>query len=215
MNELRALIFRVCSTISLVVLIILACLAPGANGQTKTTQPKSSKVAVQPSEELTQLRAEISRLQERITKLENRLAFQEYLLKDKQEKHDQIYLDLTQHEFQRLDTDSGTVLVSFEDATPYLNGYKIHLTIGNPSSMGYAGYKLKVRWAKTYDYDKYTEASYAEWNKSIQEKEISFTEKLEPGVWNPAEFILSPAAADQLGYITLTITTNTVSMHRK
>ncbi|HEY2232799.1 MAG TPA: hypothetical protein VGK01_04920 [Candidatus Angelobacter sp.] len=215
MKELRAFIIRVSPIISLAVLITLTCLSSGANGQTKMAQPKSTKTPVQPSEELTQLRAEISRLQERVTKLENRLTFQEYLLKGKQEKHDQIYLDLTEHAFQRLDTDSGTVLVSFEDATPYLNGYKIHLTIGNPSSMGYAGYKLKVRWAKTYDYNKYTEASYAEWDKSIQEKEISFTEKLEPGVWNPAEFILSPAAADQLGYITLTITTNTVSLHTK
>ncbi|MFL6311260.1 MAG: hypothetical protein ACJ71W_04065 [Terriglobales bacterium] len=215
MKELRALIVRVLPIIPLAIVTVLACSPLGASGQTKMSQTKSPKTSAQPSEELMQLRAEVSRLQEKITKLEGRLSFQEYLLKSKQEKHDQILLDLTEHAFQRLDTDSGIVLVSVEDAAPYLNGYKVHLSIGNPSSMGYSGYKLKVRWGKTYDFNKYTEESYTEWDKSIQEKEISFTQKLDPGVWNPAELILTPASPDQLGYMTLASSTNTVSLRTR
>ena len=208
MQTLRTLIIRAL-LITSAVLTALAFMSLDASGQSR-----SPKTPAQPSE-MGQLRTEISSLQERITKLEGRLSFQEYLLKTKQEKHDQINLDLTDHAFQRLDTNSGLVLVSFEDAVQYLNGYKIHLTIGNPSSMGYSGYKLKIRWGRAYDFNKYTEASYVEWDKSIQEKEISFTEKLDPGVWNPAEVILTPASADQLGYMTLTISTATVSLRKR
>src|SRR6266481_1483775 len=48
---------------------------------------------------------------------------------------------------------------------------------------------------------------------SIQE--FLFTEKLESGAWNPAELILTPATPDQLGYLAISINTNTVSLHTR
>jgi hypothetical protein len=134
-------------------------------------------------------------------------------LNTKQVKTDSISLDLTQKAYQRLDTDNGFFLVSVEEAVPYLNGYKIHLSIGNPSYATYKNYTLKVRWSKAYDWGKYTQTSYDEWNKRIQEKEISFPDSLEAGAWNGVDLILAPVNADQLEYLMLSMSTSTVSLH--
>jgi hypothetical protein len=106
-------------------------------------------------------------------------------------------------------------LVSVEEAAAYLNGYTIRLSIGNPSYATYADYKLKVKWNNLYDWGKYTETSYQEWNKSTQEKEISFPESLQPGAWNSVDVILAPVSADQLGYLTLSMNTSMVRLHTR
>jgi len=193
----------------------LICLSIDAVSQVKTGQHRSQQTATQSTDQLSQIRAALSSLNEKIEKLEEKLSIQEFLLKEKQDKREEVYLDVTQHTYQRLDTDTGFFLISVEDAVSYLNGYKIQLKLGNPSSANYAGYKLKIRWAKSYDYSKYTRDSYAEWSKSIQEREFSFTDKLESGAWNPAELILTPATPDQLGYLAISINTNTVSLHTR
>ena len=194
--------------------VLCLLLMSFASVDAQTTKPSPGPSPAQTSEQLKELRAEISRLQDSIIKLERRLQFQELLMKSKQETHDLIYLNTSEHSYQKLDTATGVLLVSLDDVVPYLNGYKIHISIGNPSSASYAGYKIKIRWAKAYDYNKYTEASYNEWDKSAQEREISFTDKLESGVWNPAELILTPATADQLEYLILSISTSVVSLRR-
>jgi hypothetical protein len=106
-------------------------------------------------------------------------------------------------------------LVSVDEPAPYLNGYKIRLSIGNPSFATYAGYELKIKWSKPYDWGGYTQTSYQEWNKAVQEKGISFPDSLQPGAWNSVDVILAPVSSDQLGYLLLSMTTNTVSLHRQ
>jgi hypothetical protein len=98
---------------------------------------------------------------------------------------------------------------------PYLNGYKIVLKIGNPLSVSYSGFTAKIKWAKKYDYNQYAAESYDAWQKSVQEKEVSFTDDLERGTWNKIELIVTPATAEQLGYVNLSLSTNTVRMYEK
>jgi hypothetical protein len=160
--------------------------------------------------ELEDLRKEVSDLRKETVTLKSRVDFGDYILSTKQTKSDSVSLDLTSRNYQRLDTDNGFFLVSVSEALPYLNGYKIQLKVGNPSYATYADYKLKIRWSKPYDWAKYTQASYDEWNKAVQEKEISFPGSLEPGTWNNVEVILAPVAADQLGYLMLSMETSTV-----
>jgi len=96
----------------------------------------------------------------------------ESFLRNKQDRLETISLDLTEKTYQRLDTDDGFFLVKVSDAIPYLNGYKIHLNIGNPAYATYTHYALKIRYSKLFDWSKYTEAAYNQWNKSIQEKDL-------------------------------------------
>jgi len=99
-----------------------------------------------------------------------------------------------------------------KDVVPYLTGYKLHLAVGNPLSARYSSPHLKVRWGKLYDYSHYTEASFNEWKEGIQEKEVSLTDVLDAGTWNNIELILTPATSEQLGFVTLSMGTDTVKL---
>jgi len=126
--------------------------------------------------------------------------------------HQSITLDLASRNFGRLDTDTGMFLVSVQDASPYLDGYKLSLEIGNPFAATYKDFTLKVKWNKTYDWAKYTDESYAKWDKTTREKEISFTTSLEAGRWNKVDLILPSTAGDELGYFVLSMDTKIVSL---
>jgi hypothetical protein len=196
------------STLRLLTYLFLAwCVSVSLQAQTK---PSAS---AQPSKQYEELRKDFLDLRKEVETLKGKLEFDEYLLSTKQIKTDSISLDLTQRSYQRLDTDTGFFLVSVEEALPYLNGYRIRLSVGNPSYATYKDYKLTVKWNKAYDWAKYTQASYDEWNKAIQEKEISFPDSLKPGAWNSVDLILAPVSPDQLGYLMLSMTTSTVSLH--
>jgi hypothetical protein len=143
------------------------------------------------------------------------LSWDEYQLNHKQNRQDSITLDLTDHAFQRVDTDTGFFLVSVVEAVPYLNGYKLRLKIGNPSHATYSAAKLKVIWNKVYNFEHYTEASYNEWKKSEQERETPLTESLDAGTWNKAEIVLAPATIEQLGVVTLSMNTDTIFLNVK
>jgi len=177
--------------------------------------PTGPQASAAQQREIADLRGQITALQKKVETLESRVSFIFVLLKDKQDRQDSVTLDLSEPTYQRLDTDNGFLLVSAEQAVPYLNGYKLLLKIGNPLSVSYSGFKAKVRWAKSYDYKQYTTESYDAWQKSIQEKEISFTDVLERGTWNKIDLIVTPATAEQLGFVSLSISTDTVRMYEK
>jgi len=183
--------------------------------QAQTKPSSSAQANAQARTQYEDLRKDLVDLRQEVATLKTKLEFDEYLLSTKQVKSDSISLDLTQKAYQRLDTDTGFFLVSVEEAQPYLNGYKIHLSVGNPSYATYKDYKMTVKWNRVYDWAKYTQASYEEWNKAIQEKEISFPDSLQPGAWNSVDLILAPVTPDQLGYLVLSMSTSTVSLHTR
>jgi len=71
---------------------------------------------------------------------------------------------------------------------------------------------MKATWSKQYDYSHYTQASFEEWQKSIQQRDIDLTSALDAGSWNSVEIILAPATAEQLDTVTLSMTANTVQL---
>jgi hypothetical protein len=194
-------------------LALLICASVPVFGQTKVPPQSNAPSGVaQMQKQVGTLESEVKSLQVKLNTLESQLAFDEYLLGTKQVQHDHITLNLAERTYQRLDTDNGFFLISVREATPYLNGYKIHLHIGNPSFATYAGFTVKTKWGKVYNWTTYSEASFNEWQKSLQEKEVSFPDALDAGAWNNVEVILAPATADQLGYIELSLSTDTVKL---
>jgi hypothetical protein len=122
------------------------------------------------------------------------------LLTARTESRRLVMLDAVSKGFQRIDSDTGSFLVSCEDVTPYLDGYKIRLRIGNLSSATYNGFKLTVKWGRAMP----TTVDQADGGtNSLKEKEMSFTEDLRPGAWNSVEVVLSPAKPDQLKFLVL------------
>ena len=119
-----------------------------------------------------------------------------------------INLEPTSKGYSRIDTDNGFFLVSLKDITPYLNGYKVTLNIGNPLFATFHGMTFKVSWGHPKD----SIQSYEGWRASLQTKEIPSVDEIKPGSWNAVELLLVPAAPEQLGYISLAIATDNVSL---
>ena len=190
--------------------LLLASISVLASAQTKTRASTDFADNQASKKELSALRVKVATLEENLKDLAAKLGSDEYLLSQKQDRQDTIVLTLTDHTFQRLDTDTGFFLISVQEVTSYLNGYKLSLSIGNPMAAKYSGAKVKLTWNTFYDAHKYTEASFQEWQKNEQEKEVVLPTTLLPGTWNNIDVILAPATIDQLGDVTFTMSTNTV-----
>jgi hypothetical protein len=132
-------------------------------------------------------------------------------------QYDKIYLDLSSKGYQRLDTSSEFFLISLDNIKPYANGYKFFIRIGNISIAKYKGFKFKLKYGRQFDSKEMVEdiSAFDKWEKSLREKEISFTNELDPGVWNRVELIISPAKSDELGYVVLSMETNILSLFEK
>ena len=204
LHPIRATILSVC----------LTCFPLYMSSQTETPSATPSSAAEQ-QRAIADLRAQVEALQKKVEYFGSREGLLAMRMNDKKDREDSVTLDLTHGTYQRLDTNNGFLLVSAEPAVPYLNGYKIPLKIGNPLSVSYSGLSAKIKWAKYYDSNQFTPDSYAEWQKSIQQKETSFPDVLEKGTWKKIELIVAPATAEQLGYLKLSINTKTVIVEAK
>jgi len=194
--------------------VCLACFPLNVSSQTETPSATPSSAEEQ-QRVIADLRAQVETLQKKVEYFGSRENLLAMRMDGKKDREDSATLDLTHSAYQRLDTDNGFLLVSAEQAVPYLNGYKILLKIGNPLSVSYSGFTAKIKWAKYYDSNQFTPDSYAAWQKSIQQKETSFPDVLEKGTWKKIELIVAPATAEQIGYLKLSINTKTVTVDAK
>lgn len=208
---------RVTLFVSIFLQITLLCVPNSVTGQQVQTSPRPSTQQSRPiPEQIADMRKEIDALKARISALEtekNKLLNRVFQVEMAQNANQSALLDLTSHAYQRIDSSTGTFLVSFEDATPYLDGYRVTLSIGNPSFATFKGFKLKVKWNAKYDWDKFTVDSYEKWGKATQERESSFVEELKPGAWNNVTLLLPSTSNNQLGYFLVSMETSTISLH--
>lgn len=170
------------------------------------------------------LEQEITNIQQRMSVFEQKNDFLErnnIRLEAKVDAHEILehgfktaLLDPSSKGYQRIDTASGFFLISLKDIRPYLNGYKLILHIGNPSSATYSGFTLKTKWGRKFDSTQTQSdpSAFDNWEKSLQQKEAPFTEEIKPASWNKIEFIISPAKSEELGYLELSMETNIVKL---
>jgi len=162
-------------------------------------------------------------LNTKIEALENKteeLDTEVILLKIKQDKFSSSSFDPADGKgYQRVDTTSGTFLISLQDVTPYLDGVKVNLHIGNIQYASYSGFKLKISYGKRYP--KYDEKDTSEerrnkrelYSKSQREKEESFTKVLRPATWNTLTVFLPDIKPTEFGYMNVSMITNSVVMN--
>jgi hypothetical protein len=134
-------------------------------------------------------------------------------------KHDVAYLDISEKGFSRIDTNIGPFFISLDDVKPFVNGYKFFLRIGNPYSVSFSSFEFEVEWGKkeppipsvkegelvedwSKKYDEY-KISYSEWEMSLKNKNVSFSETLAAGTWNKVEMTISPAIKGELEHLKL------------
>jgi hypothetical protein len=90
----------------------------------------------------------------------------------------------------------GTLLLSFSKAEPYLDGQRLTLRIGNPTSASLRGFSFTIRWGKRRPADN---SKWYAWYLSLQRKTVRFTDTLAPGRWGSVDVVVSPADAGDLG----------------
>jgi len=120
-----------------------------------------------------------------------------------------IMLDPTSEGFQRLDTTLGSLVVSVKSVTPYLDGYKVDISIGNPMDMDFNGFVLSCQWGLAPKIG----ANYDEIQKSQKSQDFQRTEVLLAGHWNPVELIIAPATTDEIKNLRISIKLNTIGLN--
>ena len=107
-----------------------------------------------------------------------------------------VILDATaQARYQPIETGVGKLLVILRSAEPYLDGYKLIISFGNPYACELKGLEVTASVGT---------------NKM---QKFSFPSAFKSGWWTDVELILSPARSEDLKHIELWADTDTVSLY--
>jgi hypothetical protein len=126
-----------------------------------------------------------------------------------QEKVDKLQRDLSLLKMQVGSMFEGSVFISTEDkgyslaqtkygpfaivckkVTPYLDGYKVELQIGNLTSARFNGVKISVAWGIF---------------GGRVDKEMSFTNSFPPGRYTTVELVMTPAKPEDIKVFSVTL----------
>jgi Protein of unknown function (DUF3251) len=131
----------------------------------------------------------------------NRLNSQVFLL---QYANNSVSVSPQEKGYGLLKTPFGTLLISTESVEPYLDGFKIHLKIGNPTSAHFNGFSLICSSYQTTNF--FT---------TLQTFTNAVTDSLTPGYWTPIDFILAPSDMDRVRNTTVSIELNQINLLKK
>lgn len=102
-------------------------------------------------------------------------------------------------------TNLGSLFVSLEHISKYADGYKVTFKIGNPNYAIFDKVKVTLYWGHPMPSE-----NLLDWVKSLRKNIQIINKPLIPGIWNKVEFILSPATAQETGYMSLSLEPNQV-----
>jgi len=189
-------------------MLIAASLAAA---QSKPAASSTDHQLAQLRKDVDGLRKENDSLKSQVRELRSKL----FRLQAKAEAFTKVELDpASPRKYQRIDASNGFFLISLDDVSPYLDGYRVSLNIGNPLGATYVGFKMNVRWGPRFDWSNFDAVAYDKWEKSVQNKEVSFTDSLKPMSWNKVEIILPATKSDQIGFIEVSLDTDTLGLAR-
>jgi len=92
---------------------------------------------------------------------------------------------------------SPTFSVVCENLTPYLDGYKAQLAIGNLTSATFNGAKITLKWGEDLS----------------KSKEISVTNTFHPGRYTNVEVSLTPARLEDVKGFSVTLIFNQIALY--
>ncbi|HVX56940.1 MAG TPA: hypothetical protein VHA37_04360 [Candidatus Saccharimonadales bacterium] len=98
---------------------------------------------------------------------------------------------------------AGSLLLSVRNVEPYLDGYKLNLDIGNPTTATFPGCALYSEWAG---------ATNGDGSLVSTSKHEHINERLLPGQWTSTEITVSPASLQQLKTLKLRLSAPTLEM---
>jgi hypothetical protein len=105
-------------------------------------------------------------------------------------------------------TQFGPFPVLIEGVSPYLDGYKAKIKIGNMTSARFQGAKINVKWQLPLEKD----TPYKVWQESKKEKEFSVTKVFPPGTYTLVEVALTPATPAEIRNLSIHLDFNQMSL---
>jgi hypothetical protein len=165
--------------------------------------------------------AKVQEFETKVTELEKKVTELEWDLlstKLEAEKYNSANFDPAEGKgYQRLDTTSGTLLVSLSDVRPYLDGVKVKLELGNIQSASYSGFVISSEYSRRYpkfikDQPEQNKKNREEYESSKRKKEEKFTQLLKAGAWNTVEITLPDIKPNEFGKLELKVKMSTVRL---
>lgn len=104
-------------------------------------------------------------------------------------------------------TKFGTFTVLARNVTPYLDGFKVKLRIGNLASANFNGAKISVAWGPSYD-----NKNPGEYYKNRKEKKFDVTDEFSSGSYTDVEVALTPAKPEEVKRLLVGIELNQLSL---
>ena len=145
-----------------------------------------------------EVRSQIDSLESKVTELAGRLNSVEVAL-----------LDCSSAGYDQVNTPMATFLVACDDATPYLNGFKLNLRIGNLTMATFSAPELRLRWAaELLDFIRDSGST------AVGHTSAKLTTDLRPGSWTKATVVVAPATPEQMKNIELRLVVDMVTLAR-
>ena len=110
--------------------------------------------------------------------------------------------------YQRIDANVATLYVSTESVDSYLDGYKVKLKIGNPTTADFNSFTLISYWGPTYNTNLTVEAFESAQKSHTNE----CPDTLLSGYWTPVEIVLAPANSDEIRNAKISIKLNQINL---
>jgi hypothetical protein len=119
---------------------------------------------------------------------------------------------VTSQGYQILDAGIGKLMVSVEDISPYGDGVKIQLAVGNPNSTVMNGLSGEATYGPATS--EMQKMGVEAWQAKIKTTQLSIPDSISPGRWNKVAIVLPSVSATDLGRLMLTLKGNRIQMLR-
>lgn len=131
----------------------------------------------------------------------------------KQFENKRVILNIASKAYQKIDTNSGPLLISIDEYKALQNGYRLKFQIGNLNFADFKDLKLRLFWGRSFDNS--SQGSYEQWRQGLNGAEYKYPGTLAKGTWTPLDVDLTPASLEDLAYIECEIEVASVELQIK
>lgn len=146
-------------------------------------------------------------INEKIKNLENDVDLLKLQMSIKEEGY--AYVSTEEIAYSTAKNNFGSFPIVAKKVEPYLDGYKIHLEVGNMTTASFNGAKVTVKWGPPYDSNKPNE-----YERNQKKKDLDLTTTFLPGSYGGFDVVLSPAKPEEIKTIYVTINFNQLALRR-
>jgi hypothetical protein len=165
--------------------------------------------------QIPEMEARISALEDYIEKLQLSLEKVSVNLQKNVDQRIESYLNRTviinpaSRKLYKVDTNSGAFLIAIKQMSKSLDGYILHMNVGNPNGAAFSDVTITLKWGKKWD-KSMANVKYQQWRDSLYGADYTFDGTLEAGTWTEIVVELSPIEPGMLEYLECQMQVNTV-----